>query len=871
MKKLFVVALAAFALISCAKDEAVDVAKSDVIGFTTSIGRGTRATITTENLQMVQIFANHNDEDTFMYNVHLTPSTDEDGTIKWIYNPVQYWPNSGEVDFYAIGAPSYNNGHWAGSVGVDTKRNKANTGKKSGMMNFIHLDNDGDGEFKGVSDHTYAVNMGEKKKDTPVQMFLRHMMSQLVFQFKNTNPGLKVYVEDMRIVNLVNGGFYALPVETTSKDNASARGQWSVGQAFTVQGTTYTPSPVTYGVDINATSDNWIELPGDGTLIPYTDVMGASQVTDITGATHAEDGYVNVVPQTVIPWDYENDITNAKGGAYFLIKAKMMHNQACVWPRMPEGQAGADAGTDWVAVPFKFSDKTTTLEEGKRYVITFVFGEGGGFIPPTDDVKPGEPVLMPVEFSIEVEEYEREDFEYPLGEPTDMPEPTEDGVCTLTIPLRSNTYVTPLDPDSKSVPACAGSIIRNDSRRDDDSEMIVNGWKKSFVESDPHQLSMFFYAPGTGRLDMELVVSSSAGDAVLDIEVGGKSNRVEVAASSEEKTYVVGYYDIAQPGHVRVNVRPVSTTADCYPNIKAFRVGNKAINYAREKGGTYNEVIFADEEDWKISGPHYIRRGPTSHLWWEDVPADTEYFYSEIYVPEGNDIQGTYYVAISSDNCYMGLQPQATADKRCVLFSVWDGNTASGKVATVLNHNANVSWKNFTNEGCGVQNFMRYNWQVNRTYAFLVRIRPEIVDGKATGASLYTSYFRGDEGWIFIAEVRSDGVMEYVENPYAFNENYNSELGWVPRTVKYPATWAYSNGEWHECLTARFYGDIAARYWIRRDLCGGLDENGCLYLRSPGYIDQRTSLQARFTRKPTGVAPDIDFAALEQMAAKKYF
>lgn len=871
MKKLFVVALAAFALISCAKDEAVDVAKSDVIGFTTSIGRGTRATITTGNLQMVQIFANHNDEDTFMYNVHLTPSTDEDGTIKWIYNPVQYWPNSGEVDFYAIGAPSYNNGHWAGSVGVDTKRNKANTGKKSGMMNFIHLDNDGDGEFKGVSDHTYAVNMGEKKKDTPVQMFLRHMMSQLVFQFRNTNPGLKVYVEDMRIVNLVNGGFYALPVETTSKDNASARGQWSVGQAFTVQGTTYTPSPVTYGVDINATGDNWIELPGDGTLIPYTDVMGASQVTDITGATFAEDGYVNVVPQTVIPWDCENDITNAKGGAYFLIKAKMMHNQSCVWPRMPEGQAGADAGTDWVAVPFKFSDKTTTLEEGKRYVITFVFGEGGGFIPPTDDVKPGEPVLMPVEFSIEVEEYEREDFEYPLGEPTDMPEPTEDGVCTLTIPLRSNTYVTPLDPNSKSVPACAGSIIRNDSRRDDDSDMIVNGWKKSLVESDPHQLSMFFYAPGTGRLDMELVVSSSAGDAVLDIEVGGKTNRVEVAASSEEKTYAVGYYDIAQSGYVRVNVRPVSTTADCYPNIKAFRVGNKAINYAREKGDTYNEVIFADEEDRNIYEPHFIRRGPTSSFWWEDVPADAEYFYSEICVPEGNDIQGTYYVALQGDRFYMGLQPQASADKRCLLFSVWDGDTANGKLTTLVNRNSNVTSKRYTHEGCGQQSSMRYNWQTNRTYAFLARVRPEIVDGKATGASIYTGYFRGDEGWMFIAEMRRDGVTKYVEKTCAFNENYNPELGWIPRTVKYPAAWAYSNGEWHECLKMRFAGDKVAQYWIRRDLCGGLDENGCPYICSPGYIDQRTSLQARFTRKPTGVAPDIDFAALEQMAAKKYF
>ena len=48
----------------------------------------------------------------------------------------------------------------------------------------------------------------------------------------------------------------------------------------------------------------------------------------------------------------------------------------------------------------------------------------------------------------------------------------------------------------------------------------------------------------------------------------------------------------------------------------------------------------------------------------------------------------------------------------------------------------------FTHEGCGVQNFYRYNWKTDRTYAALVRVRPEVVDGKRTGATLYTSYFR---------------------------------------------------------------------------------------------------------------------------------
>ncbi|MBE6214519.1 MAG: fimbrillin family protein [Rikenellaceae bacterium] len=414
MKKLFIVALAAFAMASCDRTDVVPTPEmgNDAIGFTTSTVNGSRATVTTDNLKTFFVQAIHNDTDHFMKFVRVDRQNNEDGSTSWIYNPVQYWPNSGTVDFYAMGAPLYNStsesSYTTATFSLDLENNEpsVNTGKKSAVAKLQMYDSNKDGLYRAYTDYTYAVAMGESKKDEKVQLFFRHMMSQMAFQFKNTNEKLKVYVEDIRIENLINGGSYALPAKTTAKDDATARGGWYFEQAPFENSAI---EKVTFDADINATSEEWIEVPGDGTLIPYTDVMATKQ-----GETMFEDGIMNLIPHTVTPWDKENDPTNENDGVRFLLKVKYMNEDTCIWPRLEEGQTGADAGTDWVAVPFKFSKSGNTMKEGVRYIVTFVFGEGGGSDPDT-----GEDILKPIDFEVLVEEYVL-DTEDPEGYPVVM-------------------------------------------------------------------------------------------------------------------------------------------------------------------------------------------------------------------------------------------------------------------------------------------------------------------------------------------------------------------------------------------------------------------------------------------------------------------
>jgi hypothetical protein len=151
--------------------------------------------------------------------------------------------------------------------------------------------------------------------------------------------------------------------------------------------------------------------------------------------------------------------------------------------------------------------------------------------------------------------------------------------------------------------------------------MVVDGWKKSLVESEPHQISIYFYTAHTGKIDLGFI-ASSVGDATLDVKVEGKSHRVKVATSPSSQFWYAGRYTISEPGYVRVDIVPVSTTADSYPTISALKVGGEGIGNAAEKN---ENVIFVTEAECAKEVPHFIRRGPSNHFKWE-MPADTEYF-----------------------------------------------------------------------------------------------------------------------------------------------------------------------------------------------------------------------------------------------------
>lgn len=433
---------------------------------------------------------------------------------------------------------------------------------------------------------------------------------------------------------------------------------------------------------------------------------------------------------------------------------------------------------------------------------------------------------------------------------------------SLTIPFKSNAFVTPLDSTSRVTPSCANSIINRDL-----AEMITDGWKHSFVESEPHQISIFFHTALVGEIDLGFVASSAVGEAALDVKINGKSYRVNTTTSNEAKFYYAGRYNIDKPGYVRVDIIPVSTTSGSYPNISALRVGGKGIGYATSKG---DNVCFVTPEESAAETPYFIRRGPSVHFRW-DYPKDTEYFYNEVYVAEGNDVKGAYYVLIGGKTFYIGIQPNTKGKDREVLFSVWDTDIAAGYVAELVSTGDKVVSNRFGHEGSGVQNRFYYDWEAGRTYAILIRVRPEVIDGKPTGHSLYTGYFRGDEGWIFLAEIRRQNLTTYLDSPFSFSENFLPEQGWIPRRISFPSQWMRDkDGVWHEVLSGRITCDKTGYKNIRRDQTGGVDEQGHFYLSNIGYINESTPYNFGISRRPTGATPpDIDLEALEKLATNR--
>jgi len=436
---------------------------------------------------------------------------------------------------------------------------------------------------------------------------------------------------------------------------------------------------------------------------------------------------------------------------------------------------------------------------------------------------------------------------------------------TLSIPFKCNAYVTPLDADSKTPPQFADKIIVNNSRSKQDAEMTPGSWKAEYATQEPHQISMYFYTAHTGKLGLALrAIQSDAGESVLKVSIGQKSKNIKVKNDAKSDTYYVGEFDIAEPGYVRVNIEPVSTTAESYPSISEFLVGGEAVANATAK--VKNEVVFVTLEESKDNLPHFVRRGPSNHFMW-DMPKDTEFFYNEVFVPEGEDVPGSYFMLTGGDGFYMGIQPNKKGHNRTVLFSVWDTNTSKGQVAKLAKNGEGVRSNGYSHEGSGVQNFYDYDWESGRTYATLVRVRPEVINGRPTGNSLYTGYFRGDDGWVFLAEIRRPAITTYYRGAYSFCENFRPEYGWVPRSVMFPSQWMRDkDGKWHEVLSGRFSCDATANKGLRRDYEGGVNEKGYFYLRNIGYINENVKYRTPFTRKATGKVPDVDLQALVKLS-----
>ena len=273
-----------------------------------------------------------------------------------------FWPAT-DVDFYSV-SPAENCG---GTVNI--------TKDKQEIINFtVNTDQ------ASQVDLLYAVNKGETKANheaSPVSINFRHALSQIVFKAKNTNDNLKVIVKGVTIANIKKAGDFTYPAQATTVHNNSTTGSI----VATTQGTwnnVTTAEKFSAGMDAaGVTLDGKVET--------------AKDLSNATGALF-------MIPQALTPWNPSTTgALNADNtGVYFLLNCQILsgtNKDIQVWP------SEADETFAEIAVPAN----TLTWEQGKKYVYTFIFGEGAGYEPGTDPDP--DPTLVGIDFDVTVDEF----------------------------------------------------------------------------------------------------------------------------------------------------------------------------------------------------------------------------------------------------------------------------------------------------------------------------------------------------------------------------------------------------------------------------------------------------------------------------------
>lgn len=278
---------------------------------------------------------------------------------------------------------------------------------------------------------------------------------------------------------------------------------------------------------------------------------------------------------------------------------------------------------------------------------------------------------------------------------------------------------------------------------------------------------------------------------------------------------------------------------------------------------TTRDVAFVHNNEGNFF--YWGRRGPSVHLRYDmEGRTDMEWFYSEITVPAGSDVIGSYYMANGFSDGYFGCQVNSESERR-ILFSVWSPFKTDDPKAIpeedkiiLVKKGEGVYTGEFGNEGSGGQSYLRYPWKAGSTYGFLLRARP---DGTNT---VYTAWFFAAEEsqWKLVASWRRPKKSAYLSALYSFLENFIPETGNVERRAHYGNQWICdSAGNWTELTRAKFTGDNTARKNYRKDYGGGVSGES-FFLRNCGFFSDFTTLDQPFERKPKGRPPAIDFSKL---------
>ena len=370
--KFFFLALSAMALATgCSNDEMTEVNRGDGIDFSVTAGKLTRAAATTTNsINEFKVWA-FTDNKTYMDG---TPVSKEGN--KWTYTGTKFWPETA-VDFFAV-SPAIPQ---SGTVSV--------TNDSKTITDYI---------ANGSEDLLYAANFSETKAGhtaSPVSVNFRHALSQIVFKVKKTTTSsINVKVKGIKVDGVANTATLTWATATTGANLPEGEADTETGDSWGTWGTPtgngeYTAVNLTEAYDVQTTSNYLTTEAGNGALF--------------------------LMPQTLDPWltlstDGKASIT---GTARLLVNCQIKDTDSDIqlWPE--EGEFGdvAISLSNPTNDPNKEDGDTShdRWMQGKKYIYTLIFGEGGGYKPDPDD--PDEPdkptpVLVPITFTVTVDEFQ---------------------------------------------------------------------------------------------------------------------------------------------------------------------------------------------------------------------------------------------------------------------------------------------------------------------------------------------------------------------------------------------------------------------------------------------------------------------------------
>lgn len=370
-KQIFFGALACLALASCSNDKTLDVNRiEDEIRYNVVANGATKA---------ADVYCNNNKPGEFsVWAIHNSKTYINGDVIKeesgaWKNTSgVRYWPESGNIDFYA-------------HVNAGDKFTWDATSPVPPTITDYEVSTD----VAAQNDLLYAVKKDVAKTNSAVALNFHHALSQIVFKAKNTNKNFYVEISGVKLCNINSKGTYTFPTASTDGCNNNSEPNHDL------------PSTINGGQ--GAWSGHETLVNYDVTF-PFVAVDGNDTAVDLTSANTSGKEFSSnallLLPQTTSKWVK----TTNENGSYLLVNCLVYNvagtsvdkdNDVVLWGN----GTGSSATAKELAILADFN-----WEEGKKYTYTLVFGEGAGVTPPTPGTDP-DLVLVPITFDVTVDDF----------------------------------------------------------------------------------------------------------------------------------------------------------------------------------------------------------------------------------------------------------------------------------------------------------------------------------------------------------------------------------------------------------------------------------------------------------------------------------